>query len=149
MARIRKIPYLGYGEHFIWADDETRKFMKTYDPDPNLQVLRCVDIEFDYNDHEGVHKIYFERLDGTSDDLFFRENHVVAIIDRPTMVFDSNVLCDQCGDTYGGHFVGTDSRISGIHCEKSNSGIWFVPNERSLRQHEEFPHQDFFESIGL
>lgn len=150
MTEIRKIAHLEYGDRFIWATDETRQYMNTVDGnDPNFQVLRCEDIVFNYNDYDNVHKLYFTRLDGTSDDLFFKDHHLVAIVDKETRVFDFSVLCDQCGRIYGDHFVGLNARLIGIHCHEPKSGVWFVPNERSLRQHAEFPENEFFESLGL
>lgn len=138
--KVIPISELKEGQHFIWADDCTRRFMWC-DIDPNhQQVLRLIRRRGD--------EIKFSWLDGRVTTFVFDPHHWAILIEDHRCPIPLDFRCQNCGMRAGDHYPGHDIRESGFHCNHFGSGQWFVPFDKDIKKYlgEEI---DFFADLGL
>jgi hypothetical protein len=113
------------------------------------QVLKVINVSDPDEAGEGI--IRFSLLDGSEDRLYYTDKCKAIVINHDYQFIDLAVICGGCGDRFGNHYVGQGAPVQGVHCHKSGSGIWFVPDEQSLMEHhpEAFADDGFFSSLGL
>jgi hypothetical protein len=150
--QCKKVSELKPDEYFIWADDKTRDNMAVdYEPnDPDLQVLQVLSVKITKGDRYPL--IRFKRRDGSTGSKWVQKPDLAILIKNPSRTFSSGVVCKNCGDKFGDHYLGLDARIYGIQCKEFGSKQWFVPEESSLhRLHPDLfgVADDFFASLGL